>query len=173
MLMMKNLNQKLETNWFDGSVCSIGRSPPRDVWRRRRGVRRRCTRRIDFSSVNTSHPSLPLLMYFSGWRRRLTRKRFPVASHQSESNPTRRRVDTSIVGLPSLWCGPPTGVSEDHGYLHTKSVCSDRNGKTGQDWRCSGKNSPHQLNTPPPTNPPPPHPRIGSKQREKLKRLKG
>ena len=39
-------------------------------------------------------------------------------------------------------------------------------------WRCSGKNSPHKINTPPPTNPPP-HPRIGSKQRGKLKRLKG
>ena len=49
----------------------IGRIPLRDVWRRRRGVRRRCTWMLAFSSVDTSHPSLPLLMDFSGWRRRL------------------------------------------------------------------------------------------------------
>ena len=60
------------------------------------------------------------------------------------------------VGLPSLWCGPPTAVSEDHGYLHTKSVCRDRNGKTGQDWHYSSKN-----NTPSPTNhPTPPKDRV-------------
>ena len=150
----------------------IGRSPLRDVWSRRRGVRRRCTWRIAFSSVDTYKPSSPLLMDFSGWRRRLPLKGYPVTSHQSGSNPNRRRVDTSRVGLPSLWCGPHTGVSEDQGYLHTKSVCRDRNGKTGLDWRCSGKSSPNQINTSPQTNPPtPPNNRVQTA--EKPKRLKG
>ena len=129
------------------------------------GVRRRCTLRFASSSVNTSQPLSPLLMDFSGFRRWLPWKGYLVTSHQSGSNPTRRRVDTSRVGLPSLWCRPHTGVSYVHGCLHKKSVCRDRNGKTGLDWRCSGKRSTHQINPPPPTNNPP-HPWIWSKRRQ-------
>ena len=66
-------------------------------------------------------------------------------------------MDTSRVGLPSQWCGPPTGASEDRGYLHTESVCRDRNGRTGQDYPYSGKSrepphtQTHQTPTPTPT----------------------
>ena len=47
-----------------------------------------------------------------------------------------------------------------------QKMCRDRNGKTGRDWNCSGKNPPHHITTPPTTKPPRPHPRIRTKQRE-------
>ena len=63
-------------------------------------------------------------------------------------------------------------VSEDHGYLHTQSVCRYRNGKTGRDWRCSGKNPPHHITTSTPPNPPTSPKHRVQTTGEKPKRLK-
>ena len=77
-------------------------------------------------------------------------------------SPSRKRVDTSRVGLLSLWCGPPIGSSKDHGYLHTKSV--SRQGGIG-----SVQVRTHHITSPHPHHPtPPPRPIIRTKQREKL-----
>ena len=135
-------------------LSPIGRSPPRNAWRRQRRVRRRCTWSAASSRTDTSHLSSPPLMDYSEWRRRLPWKVRPVSLHQSGDIPTQRRADTARVGSQSLWCGPHTGASEGHGCLSTKSVFRYRNGKTGPAWNCCGKRAPPPQTNPPPTQPP-------------------
>ena len=81
-----------------------------------------------------------------------TLKRKPATLQESGGSPTPWRVDTSRLGLPSLWCIPHTGASGSPGLWSTRSASIARSGKTEPVSTCSGKRaviSPDKANPPP------------------------
>ena len=102
------------------------------VCRRRKGGGNRCTWRHASSSSGTSTPLSPLWMDCWGWRRQQPWRGYPVDWPSSGSNHTKRRVDTSRVGLRPLWCATPTAAYGDPGCQRTGSVCSGHSGRTAQ-----------------------------------------
>ena len=97
---------------------------PINVFRRQRGRRKRCTWRLASSNVDIFRTLLPPLMGYCEWRLGLPWKGYPSASQPSGSYPTLGHAYTSIVSLPSRWCGPHPSASGIPGFWHIGSACN-------------------------------------------------